>query len=451
MRTVVLLLAVPAVVSLAVAGCSSSSGAGAGTDAGFSEDGSAGFDAAGDGAAPGTDSGSPDSSFVDSTVPDSSVADTAVNDSSAADSFVADSFVADSFVVDSGTPDTHVVDSAPSLDASDCVFLEGGVLDCDVITVTVANPGAALTAYTVPIVLDTRPYVSAGKMKADCSDLAAYGPDQATPLPYWISTAECNGPTTRLFVQVPIPAAGSTTVYLTYGKTPPLAQNGASLFLFFDDFTGSALDTSKWIHQGDGTYTEASGLLTTQHANLLQSVPSVVAAGTTALGVRENANSALGDDFEVGAGTITAVTSQSWLWVNSRTGTWASFVSYSSTNMTVSAGSTVCANVGPIGAVTFDGNWHDTEWRYDLSGGATNASSTREDGLALSHSVDADGGCVTASAEPVLLGLDHGTGTGSDPVTNVDWVYVRTVASPEPAVTVVPPSWVTGGGDAGTD
>ena len=388
---------------------------------------------------------------ADTSLPDVSTADT----STSADTSVADTSIADSNVADTNVPDAadaNPIDAGLE-DAGTCVIGDGGALDCNTIVVDVSNAGSAdLTGYTVPIALDTRPYVAASALKSDCSDLSAYGADHTTPLPYWTSTNECNAALTKVFVKVPlIPAGSAARIYLRFGATPALAPDPNSLFPFYDGFDGTQIDTTKWTHFGDGTATVASGLLTTQHANLLNGTSNVVLSKTRTIGLRINAQSANGDDYEIGAGTITAVSSPSWLWVQSRTGQWVSFVSYTAANELISAGSTFCSNDNVLSTQLFDGTWRDVEFRYDLE--TTTVSVNYQDlaGKSATHSDGTDAGCVPAASEPIILGLDHGTGTGADPVAQVDWVYVRDVASPEPTVVVTPPSWAVadGGSDAG--
>ncbi|HEY2517376.1 MAG TPA: DUF2341 domain-containing protein [Polyangiaceae bacterium] len=400
------------------------------------------------------DTSVPDASIPDTSVPDTSVADTSVADSNVADTNVPDADASEVDASDAGADasDANTLDAGPP-DAGTCVIGDGGSLDCNTIVVDVANAGSRdLTGYTVPIALDTRPYVAASALKSDCSDLSAYDADHTTPLPYWVSTNECNAALTKVFVKVPsIPAGGAARIYLRFGAPPALTPDPDSLFPFFDGFDGTQIDTTKWTHYGDGTATVASGLLTTQHANLLNGTSNVVLSKTRTIGLRINAQSAFGDDYEIGAGTVTGVSSPSWLWVQARTGQWVSFVSYSAANMLISSGSTFCSNDNVLTTQLFDGTWRDVEFNYDLE--STTVSVNYQDlaGKSATHSDGTDAGCVPAASEPVILGLDHGTGSGNDPVAQVDWVYVRDVASPEPTVVVTPPAWVGAGGgsDAG--
>jgi hypothetical protein len=63
-----------------------------------------------------------------------------------------------------------------------------------------------------------------------------------------------------------IPAGGSTTVYVWYGNpSATSAANGDTVFLFFDDFSGTSLNTTKWTvvsSSSNVTVSVSNGLLT---------------------------------------------------------------------------------------------------------------------------------------------------------------------------------------------
>jgi len=104
-----------------------------------------------------------------------------------------------------------------------------------------------------------------GLCKSDFSDLRFTGPDGVTLLPYWIESYTASS-VAYVWVKIPsIPASGSTTFYLYYGNpSASSASDGASTFLFFDDFLGTSLDTSKWDVRttSGGTYSVSGGILT---------------------------------------------------------------------------------------------------------------------------------------------------------------------------------------------
>jgi hypothetical protein len=186
----------------------------------------------------------------------------------------------------------------------------------------VTNGGAVpLAGYVVPISLDTRALVAARKVRSDCADLSAYDTDLSTPLPYWVSVGECNGPTTLVFTKVSaIPAGGETHFYLVFGNgRPHVPPDPVRVFAFFDDFDGTSLDETKWTHFGDGTYEVANGLLTTQHTK--------------------------------------------------------------GTGMAVAGGARYCAGKAASPMPVFDGEWRDVEFRYDIHDGYVTHTVERLDGF----------------------------------------------------------------------
>jgi hypothetical protein len=316
--------------------------------------------------------------------------------------------------------------------------------DADAIRVTVTHGGAVpLAGYVVPISLDTRALVAARRVKSDCSDLSAYDADLSTPLPYWVSVRECNGPTTLVFTKVnAIPAGGEAHFYLVFGGgRPRVPPDPARVFAFFDDFDGTSLDEAKWTHFGNGTYEVANGLLTTQHANLLSAKQSAVIAGRRAIGIRTDAASGLHDDFELGVGTVTSVPRPSWLWVRERTGQFTSFISWEGTGMAVAGGARYCAGKTASPMPVFDGEWRDVEFRYDVHDGYVTHTVERLDGFTFTERLATSAACMPPESGPVLLGLDHATGMGLDPIAHVDWVYVRDAVDPEPEVAIELVAW----------
>lgn len=72
------------------------------------------------------------------------------------------------------------------------------------------------------------------------------------PLYYWYYY-DPNTNQDIIFVKIPyIPANGHVVIFLHYGGTNPYLNyfNGDKTFLFFDDFNGTSLSTSKWNVQG---------------------------------------------------------------------------------------------------------------------------------------------------------------------------------------------------------
>jgi hypothetical protein len=114
------------------------------------------------------------------------------------------------------------------------------------IPITISNPGAALTNYTINVTLDTASLISAGKMRNDCGDIE-FGDADLNGYPYWIEEGTCNTANTRIWVKLTTIPAGSKQIYMFYGNpTATSISNGSKVFLFFDDF--STADTSKFTY-----------------------------------------------------------------------------------------------------------------------------------------------------------------------------------------------------------
>lgn len=117
--------------------------------------------------------------------------------------------------------------------------------------------GADLTDFQVAITLDTVSLITAGKMQGDCDDLRITD-QNGQILPHWIeeNNPGCNNAATKVWVKIPTvhKGANATTVYAYYGNAQAEnAENGDNVFEFFDDFSGSSLDTNKWTEEIRGS------------------------------------------------------------------------------------------------------------------------------------------------------------------------------------------------------
>ncbi|MEO0224634.1 MAG: DUF2341 domain-containing protein [candidate division WOR-3 bacterium] len=132
------------------------------------------------------------------------------------------------------------------------------------ITINNTNNSNNLSDYQVLITIDTASLISVGKMKNDCGDVRFCDSDGTTLLDYWIESG-INTSSTKIWVKVPsIPASSTKTIYFYYGNpSASSASNGNNTFLFFDDFEGTTLDTTKWnwINFG-GSYSVSNSILT---------------------------------------------------------------------------------------------------------------------------------------------------------------------------------------------
>jgi len=91
------------------------------------------------------------------------------------------------------------------------------------------------------------------------NDLRFTSADQTSQLNYWIESSDTN--TATVWVKNSNPA--SSTIYIYYGKASDVTtSNGNSTFIFFDDFTGTTINTTKWTKVDVGGYISQNGVLT---------------------------------------------------------------------------------------------------------------------------------------------------------------------------------------------
>ncbi|MCX7779086.1 MAG: DUF2341 domain-containing protein [Patescibacteria group bacterium] len=124
-------------------------------------------------------------------------------------------------------------------------------------SITINNPsGQELKNYQILLTINTAELISAGELQSDCDDLRFTSLSGAS-LNYWLESG-CNTSQTKIWVKIPYlpatPTSNTTKIYLYYGNAnASSASNGDATFIFFDDFNGTSLDTSKWTEQKGGT------------------------------------------------------------------------------------------------------------------------------------------------------------------------------------------------------
>lgn len=132
---------------------------------------------------------------------------------------------------------------------------------------TITNPGNVLTDFQISFELNTYDLISQGKMRSDCGDLRVFDTNSTDELAYWVEKG-CGELKTKIWTKVPQINSGNTIIYLGYGEPTRTNQsNGDSTFEFFEDFSGSSLDSNKWgningiidLQNGIGTFDDNSG------------------------------------------------------------------------------------------------------------------------------------------------------------------------------------------------
>jgi len=93
----------------------------------------------------------------------------------------------------------------------------------------------------------------------DCQDkreaIRLFDTDKETSLSYWIEEWDTTNHNAKIWVKVPsIPGSGTKTIYISVDPNRTTDNSdGDATFIFFDDFEGTSLDTSKWyVYDGNG-------------------------------------------------------------------------------------------------------------------------------------------------------------------------------------------------------
>ncbi|MHA1435751.1 MAG: DUF2341 domain-containing protein [Candidatus Heimdallarchaeota archaeon] len=109
----------------------------------------------------------------------------------------------------------------------------------------------SLSDYQVLIELPVADYI--GKTQSDGADIRFVLNDQTTVLDHWIEVWDESGVTNKVWVKIDIdtpmmPIGFIATFYLYYGNSAAVStSNGDNVFEFFEDFSGTSLDTTKWF------------------------------------------------------------------------------------------------------------------------------------------------------------------------------------------------------------
>ena len=125
-------------------------------------------------------------------------------------------------------------------------WLEGGWEYRKPVTIT-NNTGSSQSDYQVRVTLNTAFSIAADKMLSDCADIRFTDSGGTTTISHWLES-NCNSAFTSLWVEVPSIPTGTSTIFAYYGSsTAATVSNGDSTFVFFDDFSGTTINTTeKW-------------------------------------------------------------------------------------------------------------------------------------------------------------------------------------------------------------
>jgi hypothetical protein len=323
-------------------------------------------------------------------------------------------------------------------------------------TVSHSAPGAQpLTDFQQRILLDTATEIAAGRMNADCSDLRVYEGSGCTPtvaVPFWVADGTCDSATTEVWLMLPRVAVGSVTALAVFwgNASATSASNGAAVFpIFFDDFNGASptLDAARWntfgpVLQSGGTATTTGG------AAAFWSTTKVLADGATVFGIRTNAQSVSGADVEFGASTLVApclapsycvggATSLRWSDRTYTGGTWMSW-SFAAAYIGKGTSGGECAGALDVGSKWANDvgvtAYFQTEFYYETDAASGGSTFGIYDKLGAKRSYTAGGAsCRIDATESAYFQFDHAD-VLPNPVSAVDYAYVRKYANPDPVL-----------------
>ncbi len=117
--------------------------------------------------------------------------------------------------------------------------------------ITISNPGGALSEYQVLVNLSGSSFPEGAQ--AGGADIR-FEDASGAELSYWIEHWDYANRSTLIWVNVTGIPLGASTIRMYYGNpsaSPSL--NGMNTFDFFDDFSGTSLDTSRWSPNYTGT------------------------------------------------------------------------------------------------------------------------------------------------------------------------------------------------------
>ncbi|MFH0816317.1 MAG: DUF2341 domain-containing protein [Methanobacteriota archaeon] len=276
-------------------------------------------------------------------------------------------------------------------------------------TMTIVNSNAAtLTDYQVKV---TTPLLDG--MRADFGDVRFTMDGSISWLPYWMERNQ--GSSATFWVKIPTLPGNSNTRLCAYYDNPAATYmgDGNNVFIFFDDFSGAAVDTGKWID--DTTqFTVSGGYLHGSFSNYrLRS--AVTFTGPIISETRTRGNTVAANGEQV-------------------LGFWASAAN--------SIG--LLAHGGPVMYVRNNGAW-PSSWGWNHAPWLNARATINTGGTGQFYLLNDVGTTYTynfnnvVSGERLALGRRYDDANyGQNYNQEWDWIFVRKWASPEPLINMNP-------------
>lgn len=115
------------------------------------------------------------------------------------------------------------------------------------------------TAPTAPVSADSTLVVPtlqsvAGSVGTLCEDLRFTDTNGTSILNHWVESG-CGSATTSAWVKIPSLPSGTRTLYMNWANTTSQStSSAASVFDFFEDFSGTLIDSGRWVKSDNGGY-----------------------------------------------------------------------------------------------------------------------------------------------------------------------------------------------------
>ena len=259
------------------------------------------------------------------------------------------------------------------------------------------------------------------KCKTDLSDIRFTLDDGYSTLPFWVESPAITGSGWNVWVKVPSILTTGTAVYLYYGRdSVASASDGNKCFDFFDDFEGSALDTTKWEKGTQYTVDSVSNSIIRGHdaasqvTSYLKSVAGIWSPGYAIRGRSMEEQTNKGTDI-LSFGSPASGDASS-----------AGRYAYSDAkNYTYSKGSSAGTQV----LNSADTNYHI----YDTCVAPT-VVNCYDNGVLIYTTTTANQIPTSTTMKVILFGA-NGMGAGGG-YNNADWILVRKYVATEPTCTV---------------
>jgi PKD repeat protein len=281
---------------------------------------------------------------------------------------------------------------------------------------SISSPGGLVTNYPVQVTLHRTTGTDSGQnvylgtgVTSTFSDIR-FTTTSNIPLSYWVESVA--GDTATVWVKVSsIPTTG-TQLYLYYGKSSAVSEsNGANVFGFFDDFSGSSLNNTWSVVSLDTTPVVSGGSVTVrQNGYAWGGITSTSTFGLSKA-VRMKAQYKSIDGSSYGGGGFTSI------YGNGISQGAEIETMGGNSHIPISYRSTTVKSVGSAMG-TYDQNWHIWEVQRISSAQVTYFKDSFTQNLSQA---------IPDGSLPVGISAYH-------TIQVVDWVLVRDIVSPEPNI-----------------